>query len=105
MRWRPDGRTVNVHCLVATGVNADAHREIPGVGVTSSDDGAGRLAFLRGFVARGLPGVAMVISDDRVGLVSAVGSVLPGSVWQRCRTHYADLRLMPTSQQEVQVAA
>jgi transposase-like protein len=84
---REGGRTVNVHCLVATGVNAGGHREIPGVDVTSSQDGAGWLAFLRGLVARGLPGVAMVISDDHAGLVSAIGSVLPGAAWQRCRAH------------------
>jgi transposase-like protein len=85
---REGGRTVNVHCLVATGVNADGHREILGVDVTSSEDGAGWLAFLRGLVARGLSGVALVISDDHAGLVNAIGSVLPGAAWQRCRTHY-----------------
>jgi transposase-like protein len=85
---REGGRTVNVHCLVATGVNADGHREILGVDVTSSEDGAGWLAFLRGLVARGLSGVALVTSDDHAGLVSAIGSVLPGAAWQRCRTHY-----------------
>lgn len=85
---REGGRTVNVHCLVATGVNADGHREILGVDVTSSEDGAGWLAFLRGLVARGLTGVALVTSDGHAGLVSAIASVLPGAAWQRCRTHY-----------------
>jgi transposase-like protein len=85
---REGGRTVNVHCLIATAVNADGHREILGAGVTSSEDGAGWLAFLRGLVARGLSGVALVTSDDHAGLVSAIGSVLPGAAWQRCRTHY-----------------
>ncbi len=85
---REGGRTVNVHCLIATGVNAGGHREILGVDVTSSEDGAGWLAFLRGLVARGLSGVALVTSDDHAGLVSAIGSVLPGAAWQRCRTHY-----------------
>jgi putative transposase len=85
---REGGRTVNVHCLIATGVNADGHREILGVDVTSSEDGAGWLAFLRGLAARGLSGVALVTSDDHAGLVSAIASVLPGAAWQRCRTHY-----------------
>ena len=85
---REGGRTVNVHCLVATGVNADGCREILGIDVTSSEDGAGWLAFLRGLAARGLSGVQLVISDDHAGLVSAIGSVLPGAAWQRCRTHY-----------------
>jgi transposase-like protein len=85
---REGGRIVNVHVLVATGVNADGHREILGVEVTSAEDGAGWLAFLRGLVARGLTGVQLVISDAHAGLVEAIGSTLPGAAWQRCRTHY-----------------
>ena len=38
---REGGRTVNVHCLIATGVNADGYRELLGIDVTSSEDGAG----------------------------------------------------------------
>jgi len=102
---REGGRTINVHCLVATGVNADGHREILGIDVTSSEDGAGWLAFLRGLVARGLSGVKLVTSDDHAGLVNAIASVLPGAAWQRCRTHYADLRVMPTSRRGLLVAA
>ena len=85
---REGGRTVTVHCLIATGVNAAGYREILGIDVTSSEDGAGWLAFLRGLVARGLSGVALVISDDHAGLVNAIAAVLPGAAWQRCRTHY-----------------
>ncbi|MBG0819304.1 IS256 family transposase [Planomonospora sp. ID91781] len=85
---REDGRTVNVHVLVATAVNADGRREILGLEVTSAEDGAGWLGFLRGLVARGLSGVQLVVSDAHRGLVEAVGAVLAGAAWQRCRTHY-----------------
>ena len=85
---REGGRTVNVHCLIATGVNADGYREILGIDVTSSEDGAGWLAFLRGLAARGLSGVQLVTSDDHAGLVNAIAAELPGATWQRCRTHY-----------------
>ncbi|GAA0543524.1 hypothetical protein GCM10009546_01970 [Actinomadura livida] len=85
---REGGRIVNVHVLVATGVNADGHREILGVKVTSAEDGAGWLAFLRGLVARGLTGVQLVISDAHRGLIEAIAATLPGAGWQRCRTHY-----------------
>jgi putative transposase len=88
VKVREDGRVVNVHALIATGVNADGHREILGLDVTSGEDGAGWLAFLRGLVARGLSGVQLVISDAHPGLVAAIGSALPGASWQRCRTHY-----------------
>jgi transposase-like protein len=88
VKVREDGRVVNVHALVATGVNADGHREILGLDVASAEDGAGWLAFLRGLVARGLSGVQLVTSDAHAGLVTAIGSALPGAAWQRCRTHY-----------------
>ena len=88
VKVREDGRVVNVHALLATGVNADGHREILGLDVASSEDGAGWLAFLRGLVARGLSGVQLVISDAHPGLVAAIASALPGAAWQRCRAHY-----------------
>ncbi|BCJ64798.1 IS256 family transposase [Polymorphospora rubra] len=88
MKVREDGRTVNVACLVAVGVNADGHREVLGLDVCASEDGAGWIAFLRGLTARGLKGVRLVISDAHRGLVDAIGSALPGASWQRCRTHY-----------------
>jgi len=89
MKVREAGRVVNVHALLATGVNADGHREILGLDVSSAEDGAGWLAFFRGLTARGLSGVALVTSDAHTGLVAAVGATLPGASWQRCRTHYA----------------
>ncbi len=44
IKVRENGRIVNVHALIATGVNNDGHREILGLEVTSAEDGAGRLA-------------------------------------------------------------
>ncbi|MEV0034340.1 IS256 family transposase, partial [Nocardia sp. NPDC050793] len=89
LKVRENGRVVNVHTLVAVGVNADGYREILGVEVTSAEDGAGWLSFFRGLVARGLSGVQLVTSDAHAGLVGAVGATLPGASWQRCRTHYS----------------
>src|SRR6478735_11039845 len=89
MKVREAGRVVNVACLVATGVNADGHREILGLDVTSVESHTGWLTFLRGLTARGLSGVSLVTSDAHPGLVAAVGATLPGAGWQRCRTHYA----------------
>lgn len=88
MKVREDGRIVNVACLVAVGVNADGHREVLGLDVCASEDGAGWVAFLRGLTARGLSGVKLVISDAHRGLLDAIGAALPGASWQRCRTHY-----------------
>ncbi len=92
VKVREDGRVVNVHALVATGVNADGHREILGLDVASAEDGSGRLAFLRGLVARGLSGGAAGHLRCPPGLVAAIGSALPGAAWQRCRTHWSRTR-------------
>ena len=89
LKVREGGRVVGVHALVATGVNADGHREILGLHVTTAEDGAGWLAFFRDLVARGLGGVKLVTSDAHAGLVAAITATLPGAGWQRCRTHYA----------------
>src|SRR3954468_3350606 len=89
LKVREGGRVVNLRALVATGVNADGHREILGLQVTSAEDGAGWLAFFRDLTARGLTGVQLVTSDAHRGLVEAIGATLPGASWQRCRTHYA----------------
>src|SRR6185312_13077325 len=88
LKVREGGRVVNVHALVATGVNVDGHREILGLQVTSAEDGAGWLTFFRDLLARGLTGVRLVTSDAHAGLVAAIGATLPGASWQRCRTHY-----------------
>lgn len=89
MKVREGGRVVNVAVLVATGVNGDGHREILGLQVSSTEDGAGWLAFFRDLTARGLTGVKLVTSDAHAGLVAATAATLPGAAWQRCRTHYA----------------
>jgi putative transposase len=89
MKVREGGRVVKVAALVATGVNADGYREILGLQVSTTEDGAGWLALFRDLVARGLTGVKLVTSDAHHGLVTAVGATLPGASWQRCRTHFA----------------
>jgi putative transposase len=89
MKVREAGRVVNGVVLVATGVNADGHREVLGVQVTTSETGPAWLTFFQDLVARGLSGVKLVTSDAHAGLVAAIGASLPGATWQRCRTHYA----------------
>jgi hypothetical protein len=74
---------------VATGVNADGHREVLGVKVATSETKQAWNAFFADLVARGLTGVRLVTSDAHAGLVDAIAANLPGTSWQRCRTHYA----------------
>jgi putative transposase len=85
---REGGRIVNVSVAVATAVNTEGKREILGLDVGTSEDGAFWLAFLRSLVTRGLRGVQLVTSDAHVGLRDAIAAVLTGAAWQRCRTHF-----------------
>ena len=84
---REGGRIVNVCVVVATGVT-DGQREILGMDVGTSEDGAFWLAFLRSLTARGLSGVELVTSDAHQGLKNAIAAVFAGASWHRCRTHF-----------------
>ncbi|WP_444664646.1 IS256 family transposase [Cellulomonas sp. CW35] len=89
MKVREAGRVINAVVLVATGVNADGHREVLGCKVTTSETKEAWNVFFADLVARGLAGVRLVTSDAHRGLVEATAANLPGATWQRCRTHYA----------------
>ena len=89
MKVREGGRVINAVVLVATGVNADGHREVLGLRIATSETGAAWNSFFADLVARGLSGVRLVTSDAHAGLVEAIAANLPGASWQRCRTHYA----------------
>jgi putative transposase len=88
MRVREGGRICQTAVLVATAVNAQGQREILGLEIGAAEDGASWTSFLRGLVARGLCGVKLVTSDAHQGLKEAIGAVLDGAAWQRCRTHF-----------------
>jgi transposase-like protein len=82
--------------VVAFGVAADGRREVLGFDVGDSENEGFWTAFLRSLKARGLDGVKLVISDAHSGLKKAISTVFQGAAWQRCRVHYADVRIMPT---------
>ncbi len=58
--------------------------------VVDTEREASWTTFLRGLCDRGLTGVKLAITDAHVGLIKAVGTVLVGAGWQRCKVHYAD---------------
>ena len=74
--------------VIATGVTATGDREVLGLAVGDSEDGAFWTAFLRSLRARGLGGVRLVISDAHEGLKGAIARVFTGAAWQRCRVHF-----------------
>ncbi|OYO18951.1 IS256 family transposase [Enemella dayhoffiae] len=89
MKVREGGRVVNSVVMLATGVNADGHREVLGMRVATAETGPAWNEFFADLVARGLTGVRLVTSDAHAGLVEAVAANLPAASWQRCRTHYS----------------
>ena len=106
VKVREAGRVVSQAVVVAIGVSASGVREVLGVDVGPSEDGAFWLAFLRSLVARGLHGVRLVTSDAHEGLRQAIGAVLHGASWQRCRVHFVRnaLALVPKGMQALVAA-
>jgi transposase-like protein len=88
LKVRQAGKVVSMAVVIAIGVRASGEREVLGLDVGPSEDGAFWLQFLRSLVARGLSGVKLVISDAHQGLKGAIAAVLQGSSWQRCRVHF-----------------
>ena len=87
LKVRENRRVVSKAVVIATAVRGDGHREIVGVDIGDSENETFWTEFLRGLTDRGLSGVQLVISDAHRGLTAAIGRVLQGSAWQRCRVH------------------
>jgi putative transposase len=107
LKARVDGRVVSRAVVIATGVTADGGREVLGLDVGDSEDGAFWTAFLRSLKARGLTGVQLVISDAHTGLKQAIAAVTAGASWQRCRVHFLRnvLARVPKASAEMVAAA
>lgn len=106
VKARDGGRVVSQAVVIAIGVNGDGQREVLGLDVGPSEDGAFWLGFLRSLVARGLGGVQLVSSDAHQGLKGAIAAVIHGAAWQRCRVHFVRnlLGLVPKSAAEMVAA-
>lgn len=106
LKVRHEGRVVSMAVVIAIGVNQRGEREVLGLDVGPSEDGAFWLAFLRGLVARGLTGVRLVVSDAHQGLKAAIAAILQGASWQRCRVHFVRnaMAYVPKSAQQMVAA-
>jgi putative transposase len=104
LKARQDGRVVSTAVVIAVGVKGDSgERQVLGLDVGPSEDGAFWRSFLRSLVARGLSGVRLVTSDAHRGLKGAIQAVLQGASWQRCRVHFMRnaLSLVPKAAQQM----
>ncbi|MFM9104545.1 MAG: IS256 family transposase [Cyanobium sp.] len=93
--------------VVAMGVNEDGRRELLGLKVGDSESETFWAEFLSHLKERGLAGVRLVVSDAHSGLTKAIRRQLQGSVWQRCRVHFARnlLQCVPRAHQGMVTAA
>jgi len=103
VKARHDGRVRSMAVVIAIGVTATGEREVLGLDLGPSEDGAFWTQFLRGLVARGLTGAQLVVSDAHEGLKGAIAAVLQGTSWQRCRVHFLRnaLALVPKAGQQL----
>jgi putative transposase len=88
LKVRHNHRIVSQALVIATGVRESGEREVLGFALGASEEEAFWLDFLRSLVRRGLNGVQLVTSDAHEGLKAALGKVLIGASWQRCRVHF-----------------
>jgi putative transposase len=105
VKVREQGRVVSQAIVIAIAVKASGEREVLGLDVGPSEDGAFWLQFLRGLVSRGLSGVQLVISDAHQGLKGAIAAVLQGAGWQRCRVHFVRNALAMVPKNAAQMVA
>lgn len=88
LKVRQNHNIVSQAMVIAIGINERGEREILGFSLGTSETEAFWLEFLRSLVQRGLNGVQLVTSDAHEGLKNAIGQVLSGTSWQRCRVHF-----------------
>lgn len=84
---RQGGQVLDAAVLIATGVDADGHRDVLGCSVSLSEAEVHWRAFLSGLKDRGLHGLELVVSDAHEGLAAARKAVFPSVPWQRCQFH------------------
>jgi putative transposase len=102
---RVNRRVVSRAVVIATGVAADGRREVLGCAVGDSESEVFWTDFLRGLRDRGLAGVQLVVSDSHRGLTAAIGTVLAGAAWQRCRVHFLRNVLARVSKGQAEMVA
>ena len=88
LKVRQNHRIVSQAVVLAIGVTELGEREVLGFALGASETQAFWLEFLRSLIGRGLDGVQLVVSDAHEGLKAAIGQVLSGASWQRCRVHF-----------------
>jgi putative transposase len=101
-----DGQVANRPIYAAIGVTLTGEKDVLGLWAGTGGEGAKFwMSVLTDLRNRGIRDVFFVVCDGLKGLPDVVLNVWPAAIVQTCIVHYADLRVMPTSRRELQVAA
>lgn len=84
---RVDGKVRDCAILIAIGIDPEGKRSVLGVSVALSEAEVHWRSFLESLQLRGLRGLKLFVSDAHPGLKSALTSVFPSVLWQRCQFH------------------
>ena len=98
---------------LAAGVDADGEKHVLGIwlaktpleSATAGESGRFWAAVTADLRNRGIRDILIACCDGLAGFDDAIRGAFPATVVQTCVVHYADLRVMPTSWQQLQVAA
>ena len=113
VKVRDDQVVQNRPVYIAIGVDGDGEKHVLGIWLSrtpagSAAEGEGA-RFWGGVMAdlknRGVRDILIACVDGLAGFADAITAAFPQTVVQRCMVHYADLRVMPTSWRDLQVAA
>jgi putative transposase len=87
---REDGRVESQGVLTVKGIDEEGYREILSVAVAPGEEEESWSEVFADLLERGLDpkSVVCVVSDQHRGLRAALRRYLPGTIWQRCQTHY-----------------
>jgi transposase-like protein len=95
LRVRLAGRVVVVPVLAALGVTESGQKQLIALQLAASEATAAWGGLVGDLQARGVPAPLLVVTDGHAGLKKAL-TAWPTVRVQRCTTHYADVRIMPT---------
>lgn len=85
---RVDDHVVSNAVIIAYGVTAAGYRDVIAIDVVDTESRESWTQLLRSLRKRGLSGTKLVISDAHEGLKAAIGAVMQGAAWQRCKVHF-----------------
>ena len=101
-----DGSAVrNKAVNIAVGIDDEGAKHVLGIWVAAAEGAKAWAQALAQLRNRGLEEVLFVCCDGLSGLGDEITATWPGTTVQTCTVHYADLRVMPTSRRDLQVAA